>query len=452
MSRWRQQYGTKFGIYFGGEPFLAILDPEMVHECFVKKSAIFLDRATGFVDSEPFRSSLFQLNGAEYKRVRAAFKNVFTPKNIKVLSTPANLCASRFVEGLAKESRNKGYVEVFSHARALCMEFMAKALLSWKVGCQEDLHDRTLEDMIHVTDELEGAVMDAAFAIPALRHFFTWIYPFTKYARIFGNFINHVQTAMQSHRSGGCPEEVNLLKIILDQKTASGKNHLEISAVRGNYLDDQYVTSNVVILLLAGFEAMSSALSFVTYLLAKHPSEQNEIIKEIEQRFPDRVGQQLSYDELRQLQRLDMVVKEGLRLYPPVPVTVTRRCVQDTTVCGQFIPSGVNVIASSFLIHRDPDLWPNPDEFLPERFEAYNTDRYHQGSYLPFGLGPRACIGRELGLLIVKSVLVQLLQACQLSLLDSRAAPVRAVPRALTLVPENDIKIRVERRGTPKSA
>ncbi|KAH9383319.1 hypothetical protein HPB48_024439 [Haemaphysalis longicornis] len=63
LSQWRQKYGTKFGIYFGGEPFLVIGDPEMVHECFVKKSAIFLDRVTGFVDTEPFKSSLFQLNG-----------------------------------------------------------------------------------------------------------------------------------------------------------------------------------------------------------------------------------------------------------------------------------------------------------------------------------------------------------------------------------------------------
>lgn len=452
LSQWRQKYGTKFGIYFGGEPFLVIGDPEMVHECFVKKSAIFLDRVTGFVETEPFKSSLFQLNGPDYKRVRGAFKHVFTPKNMKALSTPANLCAACFVEGLEKDCRSNGYVEVFRHATAFSMEFMAKALLSWKVGCQEDLHDRALKGMIHITDELEDSAIDIAFAIPALRHVLSWIYPFTKHARIFGNFMNHVRDAMRSRRSGKGPKGPDLLRIIMDEQMAALKNHLETASDRERYLDDQDITSNIVILLLAGYEAMSSALSFLTYLLAKHPNEQNEILKEIDQLFPNRGSQQLSYDELRQLKRLDMVVKEGLRLYPPVPLTVTRRCTQDTTACGQFIPAGVNVLASSWLIHRDPVLWPNPEEFVPERFAAGSSERYPSGSYVPFGLGPRSCIGRELGPLIVKSVLIQLLQTCKLSLLDSMASPVRPHSRALTLVPKDGIKIRVERRLTREAA
>ncbi|XP_077540633.1 cytochrome P450 3A29-like isoform X2 [Haemaphysalis longicornis] len=450
MNEWRKQYGTKFGVYYGGEPFLVILDPEMAHECFVKKSAIFQDRVAGLVDSEPFKSSLFLLHGSEYKRVRAALKRVLTQKNIKALSTPGNLCASRFVEGLANESRSNGYAEVFRHATAFSMEFMAKALLSWKVGCQDDLHDRTLKGMIHVTDDLEDSAMDVAFAFPALRHLLNWIYPFTKYATVFDDFMKQVRNTIQSRRSGECPKDVDLLQILLDEQTSALKNHLKTASDRERYLDDQYITSNVVILLFAGYEAMSSALSFLTYLLAKHPSEQNEILEEIEHRFPNRGAQQLSYDELRQLKRLDMVVKEGLRLYPPVPVVVTRHCSEDTTACGQFLPAGLNVLASSWLIHRDPDLWLNPEKFVPERFEAGNGERYHPGSYFPFGLGARACIGRELGPLIVKCVLVQLLQTCRLELLDS--TPVEAVPRALSLVPKNGIKIRVDRRLTRETS
>ncbi|KAH9383317.1 hypothetical protein HPB48_024437 [Haemaphysalis longicornis] len=451
MNEWRNQYGTKFGVYYGGEPFLVILDPEMAHECFVKKSAIFQDRVAGLVDSEPFKSSLFLLHGSEYKRVRAALKRVLTQKNIKgTLHTWKSLRIPVLWKVLQMRAGATDTQKCSDMPRHSPWRFMAKALLSWKVGCQDDLHDRTLKGMIHVTDDLEDSAMDVAFAFPALRHLLNWIYPFTKYATVFDDFMKQVRNTIQSRRSGECPKDVDLLQILLDEQTSALKNHLKTASDRERYLDDQYITSNVVILLFAGYEAMSSALSFLAYLLAKHPSEQNEILEEIDQRFPNRGAQQLSYDELRQLKRLDMVVKEGLRLYPPVPVVVTRHCSEDTTACGQFLPAGLNVLASSWLIHRDPDLWLDPEEFVPERFEAGNGERYHPGSYFPFGLGARACIGRELGPLIVKCVLVQLLQTCRLELLDS--TPVEAVPRALSLVPKNGIKIRVDRRLTRETS
>lgn len=447
LNRWRQQYGNKFGIYFGAEPFLVILDPDMVHECFVKKAAIFQDRPKAFVEAEPFLSSLFQLKGAEWKRVRAVLNYSFSTRKIRELSAAANLCASRLVDGLTKARKSDGCVEMSRHALGLSLEFIAKSVLAWQVNCQEDPHDRNLEDMTHVCEEMEQAAINVAFAMPAVRTLVKWLYPFTKHARIFGKFMRHIRNVAESRRSGRSPKEADMLQIILDAQTEAPEKLSHVAPLQAKYLDDRYVASNVVIFLLAGFETTASALSFLTYLLAKHPGEANEILSEVEHLFPDKVGQQLDYDELRQLKRLDMVVKEGLRLYPPVPVTLTRRCAQDTTACGQVIPAGVNVIAFPWLIHRDPDLWPKPEEFLPERFAASNAQRYHPGAYMPFGLGPRMCIGKELGLLVLKSALIGLLQEFRLSWPDTTDGPLRGVSRAMTLVPADGVQIRIERRG-----
>ncbi|XP_077523138.1 cytochrome P450 3A8-like [Amblyomma americanum] len=217
------------------------------------------------------------------------------------------------------------------------------------------------------------------------------------------------------------------------------------SAKRVRHLDDRYIFSNAAIFLLAGFETTASALSFLLYLLASHPSEQNEIMNELEDLFPEKVGQDLSFEDLRQLKRLDLIILEGLRMYPPVAVVVTRKCSQDTTTCGRFIPAGVSILAVPWLIHHDPDLWPDPEQFRPERFAEENRERIRSGMYVPFGLGRRVRIGEKLALLLVKCALVKVLQDFRLTLCDEVASPLAVSDRGLALIPEG-LRIRLERR------
>ncbi|KAH7948026.1 hypothetical protein HPB52_017768 [Rhipicephalus sanguineus] len=370
------------------EPCLVITDPRMAHECFVKQAAIFQDRPAAFVDAEPFKSSFFQLGGNAWKYVRGRLNYGFSSGTIKELSEKANVCAARFVKRISSISLRNGCVEVFDRALDFTFDFIMNSVLAQQVRSQEDCKEPILESLIQVIKDMENSAIEVAFTVPVVRALLTHIYPLTKHAREFRNVINHVQNTVELYRSGKLPKEPSVLRTLLETQAGTLKTEENEPGRRKKYLDDRYVTSNVTIFLLAGIETTASLLSFLMYLLARHLEEQEKVIKEMEEVLAEENGE-LRFDKLHLLKRVDMVIYEGLRLYPPVPLYLIRHCSQDTTVCGQFIPAGVNVIVSPWLVHHDPDLWPDPDEFLPDRFAEDSAGSHHKGAYMPFGLGPR---------------------------------------------------------------
>ncbi|ELK30988.1 PREDICTED: cytochrome P450 3A12 [Myotis davidii] len=143
------------------------------------------------------------------------------------------------------------------------------------------------------------------------------------------------------------------------------------------------------------------------YLLATHPDVQQKLHKEIDETFPNKATP--TYDALAQMEYLDMVMNESLRLFP-IAGRLERFCKKDVEVNGVFIPKGTLVMVPSFVLHLDPTHWPEPEEFRPERFSKENKDRINPYIYTPFGSGPRNCIGMRFALMNMKIALVRVLQ------------------------------------------
>ncbi|KAL1435719.1 hypothetical protein MTO96_010504 [Rhipicephalus appendiculatus] len=424
-----------------------ITDAQMAHECFVKQAAIFQDRPVGFVDAEPFKSSLFQLGGNPWKYVRARLNYGFSSGTIKELCGKINMCASRFVETLSAMSLTSGFVEVDDHSLDFSFEIGMNTVLAQQVKKSKGVcEDPILESLKQVMKDMENAAIEVAFTVPVLRALLTLIYPLTKYGRAFRHVMNHVDNTLKLHRSGKLPREPSVLRAILDEQNETISETQNKLNRRGKYLDDKYVSSNAAIFLLAGAESTSSTLSFLLYLLARNPGEQEKVVKELDRVLASEKGSDLRFDQLHLLKRVDMVIHEGLRLYPPVPLHLVRRCSRDTTVCGQFIPAGVNVIVTPWLIHHDPDLWPEPEQFIPDRFAEECGESHSKEAYMPFGLGPRVCIGQKLALTTLKIALVKLLRKYRLTLRNEAAgSPTLSVPSVI-LVPGGGVTVRLERR------
>ncbi|KAH6927963.1 hypothetical protein HPB50_010049 [Hyalomma asiaticum] len=321
-----------------------------------------------------------------------------------------------------------------------------------EVKSQEGNKEPILESLRQVIKDMEHSAIDVAFTVPVVRAFLNLIYPLTRHGREFRNVIRHVREAVELRRSGRLPKEPCILETVLDQQSQTLNAAQSKRSGRGIYLEDHYVTSNVAIFLLAGIETTASLLSFLMHQLAKHPEEQRKIVEEMEDVLPTKEGSEFSFDQLHLLKRVDMVIYEGLRLYPSVPLYVVRRCAQDTTVCGQFIPAGVNVMIAPWLIHRDHDYWPEPDEFIPDRFAEESSEGHRRKVYIPFGLGPKVCIGQKLALLVVKSALVQILQKHRLTLgTEASGGPILSLP-GMALVPGDGVKVSLERRQAKAAA
>jgi cytochrome P450 len=153
-------------------------------------------------------------------------------------------------------------------------------------------------------------------------------------------------------------------------------------------------------MVIAGHETVASSLSWTLHLLATHPEAQLRLHGELDAVLGDRTP---SWADVADLRWTRAVVEESLRLFPPAWV-LSRRALVDDVVDGVPVPAGTLVIISPWLLHRRPADYERPEAFSPSRFHDDAARRGPDGSYLPFGAGPRLCIGRDFAL--VESVLV----------------------------------------------
>jgi len=161
---------------------------------------------------------------------------------------------------------------------------------------------------------------------------------------------------------------------------------------------------------IAGYETTSTALGYVSYVLATHPDEQIKLQEHIDVYFdPSSDDDMPSYDTISQIEYLDMFVREVLRMYPIAPLVVNRQSNEDFHIKGiGTIPAGTRIAADMYTLHYDPDLWGpvDPQIFYPERFET----KRHPMAWIPFGAGPRNCVGMRFALMELKMALVRLLK------------------------------------------
>ena len=163
---------------------------------------------------------------------------------------------------------------------------------------------------------------------------------------------------------------------------------------------DQHVIDQAVTLLLAGHETTAKALSWSIALLDRNPDARAELLEELATCLSGRLPTAADLPNLRYTRA---VIDEALRLYPPIWL-LTRTAVNDDAIAGYTIPAGTLVAISPYLIHRHPDFWEDPEAFVPRRFltDERATQAYR---YLPFGHGPRYCVGKFFAMLEMPLVL-----------------------------------------------
>jgi cytochrome P450 len=204
-------------------------------------------------------------------------------------------------------------------------------------------------------------------------------------------------------------------------------------------LTDTEIRDELVTMVIAGHETVASALTWTLHLLAQHPAIQDEVAAEAAQAL---AGQTAGSADLAALPQLRAVVAESLRLFPPAWV-VTRRAIADDCAAGVALPAGTLVIMSPWLLHRRPLAWPNPQTFDPDRFAAAGATR-PRSDYLPFGAGPRLCIGRDFALVETVLCLANLLPRHRL-LPQAGGRPVQ-VEALVTLRPRHGLPLAVSPR------
>jgi len=215
---------------------------------------------------------------------------------------------------------------------------------------------------------------------------------------------------------------------------------LLLAAAGEGALTDREVRDEIVTMVIAGHETVASSLTWTLHLLAGEPDVQRRLHVELDAVL---AGRRPRWEDLAGLRYTRAVVEEALRLFPPAWV-ITRRAVADDEICGVAVPVGTLVILSPWLLHRRAQSWPEPLAFRPERFlEAERATG--RGDYVPFGAGPRLCIGRDVALAEATLVLATLLRDRTVRApLDARPPQVEAL---VTLRPRGGLPLLLVPRG-----
>lgn len=209
----------------------------------------------------------------------------------------------------------------------------------------------------------------------------------------------------------------------------------------GRSMNDEQLIDNVLTFYLAGHETTAKALTWTLYLLARSPEWAAELGEEIARVTG---GAAITADHVEGLVRVRQVVKESMRLYPPVPI-MSRQAVADATIDGHAVKAGTSVLMPIYAIHRHARRWDDPDAFDPERFSPQREAQIPRYQYMPFGAGPRICIGMSFALLEATVMVATMVRHARFeTIAGHEPLPIARV----TLMPKGGMPLKVSVTGS----
>jgi len=313
-------------------------------------------------------------------------------------------------------------IDVDREMMALALEILGKALLGVDLRTEAPiLTSAVLVALDHVVHSFKSPDILPAFIKTPRRR---------KFKQAMDTLDKAVKEIINHHRSknDGTMDAKSLLDVMLYSTDDNGKT-----------MSDQQVRDEVITILIAGHETVASALTWACYLIASNPQVESQLQQEINQVLQ---GRSPTVEELPNLDFSRRVFDEALRLYPPAWL-VTRKAVHDDEINGVKIPAGSLMVVSITNVHKNGKFWENPLIFDPDRFiQDESTDR-PKFAYLPFGGGPRLCIGNHFALIEGPLVLATIYQKFSLRLQPDLNVKVDAL---VTLRPHAGLHMQVVKR------
>uniref|UniRef100_A0A915APW7 Uncharacterized protein n=1 Tax=Parascaris univalens TaxID=6257 RepID=A0A915APW7_PARUN len=416
-----KKYGKNFGAVFAGVPTFISSDVDLLREVLVKRFNCFTNREIPNItynENSVGSKMLLVLKDQLWKDVRRTITPAFSTAKMKNMMTLLEECVIDLINAFdsAINERN-GIFE----AKELCgnytMDAIGKCAFGVDVGSQ---HGDSL--FAKYARQILG------FTLWDPRVLFITLFP--NVARYIENFtgremrnheankyivdgIRKVIAERRSHRKAGKPDFLQLLLDCSDERNAESEIDREISdgivAEGGNKvkLNDDLVISQCFIFIVAGYETSSATLQFCLYNLATNPIVQEKGHEEVMRIVGDK--ELIEYDDLTKMSYIDHIIKETLRLFPPIP-SVSRQCNEEMFINGVKFEKGCNINAAVFAIHYNEEYYPEAEKFYPERFSLEKCKTNDPLTFIPFGFGPRNCIGMRFAQLEMRLALAYLLK------------------------------------------
>ncbi|NXK13256.1 CP3A9 protein, partial [Herpetotheres cachinnans] len=434
-----QKYGKVWGIYDGRQPVVAVVDPQIIKSVLVKECYSTFTNRRRMELAGVLSNAISLAEDEQWKRIRTVLSPTFTSGKLKEMFPIIKHYGEVLVKNVQKRVEKDKAVAVKDIFGSYSMDVITSTSFGVNIDSMNNPKDPFVREMQKLVkfdffDPLFILIFVCPFVIPLLAKMNVNVFP--RDALDF--FMRSISKIKQDREKETHKGRVDFLQLMIESQdsTSHGSNGASYSH---KALTDIEILSQAFIFLFAGYEATSSTLSFVAYELALHPDVQQKLLEEIDTVLPNKAP--LTYEAIMQLEYLDMTVSETLRLFP-LGGRLERVCKRDTEINGVMIPKGAVVVIPPYTLHHNPDYWPNPEEFRPERFSKENKETIDPYTYLPFGAGPRNCIGMRFGLLTLKVAITIALQHFTFQTCKDTPIPLKLSSQGL-LRPEKPIILNV---------
>nr|QQL94725.1 thromboxane a synthase 1 [Lateolabrax maculatus] len=472
-------HGRVCGYYLGRRPVVVVADPDMLRQVMVRDFSSFTNRMTIRFATKPMTDCLLMLRNERWKRVRSILTPSFSAAKLKEMVPLINTATDALMNNLNVYAESGEAFDIHKCFGCFTMDVIASVAFATQVDSQNNPDDPFVHHaQMFFSFSFFRPIMLFFIAFPFITAPLVRLIPNKRRDQMNQFFINSIQKIIKQ-REEEPPEQRrrDFLQLMLDARTSKEIVSLEHFDTANNagepdhrnqqtqpsasdqddrphpqepptrrpqkkMITEDEIVGQAFVFLLAGYETSSNTLAFTCYLLALNPECQCKVQEEVDDFFTRHESP--DYTNVQELKYLDMVICEALRLYPP-GFRFARDIDQDCVVNGQFLPKGATLEIPAGFLHYDPEYWPEPERFIPERFTPEAKASRHPFVYLPFGAGPRNCVGMRLAQLEIKMALVRLFRRFSIVACSETKVPLE-LKSASTLGPKNGIFVKIQRR------
>lgn len=402
------------------KPTLILKDPKLIKKITITDFGSFYNHDDNYdvtLDKLLGKSLVF-LRDLEWKNMRTLLSPVFTSSKLKYMYELLVECQEDFMKILEQKAEaNDGKIEIdtYDTFARLTADGISTTTLGIKGDCVKNKNSKLYEISESMSKDLASLSTTIYFTMPKVFKFLN-LRTFRKSTHTF--FETYISDEMRRREKENVsrPDAIQLMMKLrkgeqLKMETGDSQDfeRSELKNKRLENLTDEDFAAQAMGFFLAGFDAKTSFMQAMCFELAINPDVQQTLIQEVDEMLKELKGAKISYDQISSMKFLKMVTKETLRKWPPTRLT-TRVCakdyllIDDETGKTYEIKKGTNIFISILDIQMDPKYFKDPEKFNPYRFSPENSNKINDGAYIPFGVGPRHCLGDRFAMLEAKLI------------------------------------------------
>uniref|UniRef100_V5GHK0 Putative cytochrome n=2 Tax=Ixodes ricinus TaxID=34613 RepID=V5GHK0_IXORI len=420
-----EDYGRVFGAFEGLKPALMVSDPEIVKQILVKDFSQLANRREICFNDDVLDNMMSCATVERWRKIRPAVSPAFSTGKLRKMNGLIQDCAKLTCEHLHKAAENNEDLDVKQFFGHYTLDVIARCAFGTKLDSHTNQTDEFVTKARKAFATQINAYVVFLFFLMSLfprlfKVFGTKVFP----GEIFHYFKNTCASIIKKRKEANIRHQ-DFLQLMVDAQESGiaevgsdggqdmenslynlGSEHKSDTSFVTKSLTEDEALAQCVLFFTAGLETTSTTIAFAVYQLAVCPDIQDRLRQEVNDCFAKH-GPEPSLDAVSKLKYLHCVVSETLRMYPP-QLRVDRTATQDYVMEGTGIrlPKGSVVGIPVYALHHDPLNFPDPSKFDPERFSDENVGSIRPYSYLPFGAGPRNCVGMRFAIQMVKLCLV----------------------------------------------